>query len=292
MSVAARQGPGTGPGDRLGLTTTFALALHALLLFGIDFRFEDPLGAALPALDVILVQSSSPEAPEKADFLAQANQQGGGDSDEALRPSSPFSAPLPTPSDGVAPERVQASAPDPVPATAPEVLTQEALSDRLQVLPEERAVDSAALPRGRELVEHSLEMARLSAELNRNTEAYAKRPRRKFISANTKEFEYATYMAAWVAKVERVGNLNYPDQARREGLDGSLVLTVALRADGSIESIDLIQPSGFVLLDDAARRIVELAAPYAPIPQTEDQPIDVLHITRTWRFLTGNVSMR
>ena len=86
-------GVSAGPGDRLGLTTTFALALHALVLFGLDFRFEDPLRAALPALDVILVQSSSPEPPEKADFLAQANQQGGGDSDEAVRPSAPFSAP-------------------------------------------------------------------------------------------------------------------------------------------------------------------------------------------------------
>ncbi len=283
---------GAGPGDRLGLTTTFALALHALFLFGLDFRFDDPLRAALPALDVILVQSSSPEAPEEADFLAQANQQGGGDSTEAVRPSAPFSAPLPTPSDGVAPERVQASAPDPVPATAPEVLTQSAPSSLSAVLPEQTPVDTMALPRGRELIEHSLEMARLSAELNRNTEAYAKRPRRKFISANTKEFEYATYMAAWVAKVERVGNLNYPDQARRQGLDGSLVLTVALRKDGSIDSIELIQPSGYVVLDDSARRIVELAGPFAPIPQTESEDIDLLHITRTWRFLTGSMSMR
>jgi protein TonB len=285
-------GVSAGPGDRLGLTTTFALALHALFLFGVDFRFEDPLRAALPALDVILVQSSSPEPPEKADFLAQANQQGGGDSDEAVRPSAPFTAPLPTPSDGVAPERIQASAPDPVAATAPEVLTQSAASPEQRPLPEETPVETAALPRGRDLIEHSLEMARLSAELNRNTEAYAKRPRRKFISANTKEFEYATYMAAWVAKVERVGNLNYPDQARRQGVDGSLVLTVTLRRDGSVESIEIIQPSGHTLLDDSARRIVELAAPFAPIPQTESEEIDLLHITRTWRFLTGNMSMR
>jgi protein TonB len=283
---------GAGPGDRLGLTTTFALALHALFLFGLDFRFDDPLRAALPALDVILVQSSSPEPPEEADFLAQANQQGGGDSPDPVRPSAPFSAPLPTPSDGVAPERVQASAPDPVPATAPEVLTQTATSSVTAAVPEDTPVETMALPRGRELIEHSLEMARLSAELNRNTEAYAKRPRRKFISANTKEFEYATYMAAWVAKVERVGNLNYPDQARRQGLDGSLVLTVALRKDGSIDSIELIQPSGYVVLDDSARRIVEMAGPFAPIPQTESEDIDLLHITRTWRFLTGNMSMR
>jgi len=281
-----------GPGDRLSLTTGFALLLHAVALFGIDFALEDPLAAALPALDVILVQSSSAEAPEKADFLAQANQQGGGDSEEAVRPSAPFTAPLPTPDDGVAPERVQASAPDPIPATAPEVLSQVAPADESAPTPEQSAVESAPLPPGRTLIEQSLEMAKLTAELSRNSEAYAKRPKRKFISANTREFEYATYMAAWVAKVERIGNLNYPDQARRQLLQGSLVLTVAIIEDGSIESIELIQPSGFPLLDDAARRIVELSGPFAPIPQTEDEPIDVLHITRTWRFLPGNVSMR
>lgn len=281
-----------GPGDRLSLTTGFALLLHAVALFGIDFALEDPLSAALPALDVILVQSSSAEAPEKADFLAQANQRGGGDSDEAVRPSAPFTAPLPTPADGVAPERIQASAPDPVPATAPEVLSQIAPAEESAPLPEQSAVETAALPPGRTLIEQSLEMAKLTAELSRNSEAYAKRPKRKFISANTREFEYATYMAAWVAKVERIGNLNYPDQARRQLLQGSLVLTVAIVTDGSIESIELIQPSGFPLLDDAARRIVELSGPFAPIPQTEDETIDVLHITRTWRFLPGNVSMR
>ena len=281
-----------GPGDRLSLTTGFALLLHAVALFGIEFTLEDPLAAALPALDVILVQSSSAEAPEKADFLAQANQQGGGDADEAVRPSAPFTAPLPTPDDGVAPERVQASAPDPVPATAPEVLSQSAPSEQRTTLPDRAAVETAALPPGHRLIEQSMEMAKLTAELNRNSEAYAKRPKRKFISANTREFEYATYMAAWVAKVERIGNLNYPDQARRELLQGSLVLTVAILQDGSIESVDLIQPSGYPLLDDAARRIVQLSGPFAPIPQTEDEPIDVLHITRTWRFLPGNVSMR
>jgi protein TonB len=131
-----------------------------------------------------------------------------------------------------------------------------------------------------------MEMARLTAEIERQTEAYAKRPRRKYISANTQEYGYADYMRAWVARVERVGNLNYPEEARRRGLSGQLVLTVAVRRDGTVERTDIIQGSGMKLLDDAAVRIVTLATPFPPLPRTKDD-VDVLHITRTWQFLPG-----
>ena len=144
------------------------------------------------------------------------------------------------------------------------------------------------MPSSRELIERSLEMARLAAEVERQSEAYAKRPRRKFVSANTREYEFASYMRGWVARVERVGNLNYPDEARRRNLHGQLVMTVAVRRDGTVERIDVIQPSGFPVLDDAAIRTVRLAEPFAPLPETKEA-VDVLHITRTWQFLPGNV---
>ena len=130
-------------------------------------------------------------------------------------------------------------------------------------------------------------MARLAEEVQRESQAYAKRPKKKFISANTKEYEYAAYMAAWVARVERIGNLNYPDEARRQQLHGQLVLTVALNRDGTVKSIDVIQSSGHKLLDDAAIRIVRLAAPFPPIPA--DEKVDELYVTRTWQFLPGDV---
>jgi len=136
-------------------------------------------------------------------------------------------------------------------------------------------------------MEKKLEMARLAEEVQRESSAYAKRPKKKFISANTKEYEYAAYMAAWVARVERIGNLNYPDEARRDQLHGQLVLTVAINRDGSIKSTDVIQPSGHKLLDDAAIRIVRLAAPFPPFPAGEK--VDELYITRTWQFLPGDV---
>jgi protein TonB len=279
--------------DRLSLTLVFATVIHAVLIFGIGFTDESSPGSALPALDVILVQSATQDTPDKADFLANAAQAGGGTSEEAKRPTQVFTSPIPKPDEGVAPMPVRAAAPAPEPAEAAPapVLTQD--QSTLQVSPvqprDERR--ERALPRDEVPIERSMEMARLASELDRQAQAYAKRPKRKFISANTREYAYANYMAAWVARVERVGNLNYPDEARRRKLEGSLVLTVAINKDGSLERIDIIRSSGQSVLDDAAQRIVELSAPFTPVPQGQEE-IDILHITRTWQFVAGDVSMR
>ncbi len=156
----------------------------------------------------------------------------------------------------------------------------------------ERPEPQAARPSARKLsaaklISNSFAIASLSASIERRLEASAKRPRRKFISANTKEYEFAAYMEAWRAKVERVGNLNYPDQARRQRLAGNLILEVILRPDGSVEEIILRRSSGHAALDDAAIRIVKLASPYSPFPENFRDKIDRLHITRTWRFLNS-----
>ena len=114
--------------------------------------------------------------------------------------------------------------------------------------------------------------------------AYAKLPRRKTISASTKEYKYAAYLDAWRRKIERIGTLNYPDEAKRNKLYGNLILHVAVRKDGSISQVRVMRSSGHQLLDDAAMRIVRLAAPYSPLPDNIAERVDILHITRTWRF--------
>lgn len=143
-------------------------------------------------------------------------------------------------------------------------------------------------PSAAALLANSFEIAALSAEIRRKLEAKADRPRRKFLSASTREFNYAAYMEAWRAKVERVGNLNYPDEARRNRLSGSLVLDVALNADGSVNQITIRRSSGSKVLDDAAVRIVELSSPFAPFPDHIKKETDILHITRTWQFLNNS----
>ena len=275
-----------GSGDRLGVTLLFSLIAHGVLALGLTFEYEKS-APSLPALDVILVQSASGEKPEKADFLAQAHNSGGGTLDKAVRPSELVSSPVNTPEAGIAPRPMQASAPKPAPPTERELLTQQRAKFSVTTQTETPEQPPLPQPTARDVLEKKLEMARLATEIQRESEAYAKRPKKKYISANTKEYAYAAYMSAWVARVERIGNLNYPDDARREQLHGDVLLTVALRKDGTIKSIDIVQSSHHSILDDAATRIVKLAAPFPPIPTEEG--VDELYITRTWQFLPGDV---
>ncbi len=281
--------PPIGPGERLSATIALSLVVFGVLILGVGFTRDDA-APVTPTLDVILTETRSDAAPEDADFIAQANNQGGGESDRPERPREEQLAPVPKADPGVAPEPLVAQAPPPEPEPVPRVLTTVAPSPMpLPVPKDQRETEPSLLPPGQERVDQSLEMARLAAEIERRQELMAKRPKRKFISASTREYEYATYLRAWVAKVERVGNLNYPEQARRRGLAGRLVMTVAVRRDGSIEEIVLNRSSGLGVLDQAAMRIVRLSEPYPPLPRTKEN-IDVLHITRTWQFQNGSVA--
>ena len=266
-----------------------SLVVFGVLILGVGFTRDDA-APVTPTLDVILTETRSDQPPQDADFIAQANNQGGGESDRPERPREEQLAPVPKADPGVAPEPLEAQAPPPEPEPIPRVLSTLAPSPVVLPVPkDQRETEPSLLPPGRELVEQSLEMARLAAEIERRQELMAKRPKRKFISASTREYEYATYLRAWVATVERVGNLNYPDEARRRGLGGRLVMTVAVRRDGSIEEIVLNRSSGLGVLDQAAMRIVRLSEPYPPLPRTQEN-IDVLHITRTWQFQNGSVA--
>jgi protein TonB len=138
-------------------------------------------------------------------------------------------------------------------------------------------------PVGDEKIERDERMARLAAEIHLRSQRYAKRPKRKFVSASTQEYVWATYLRGWVDRVERVGNLNYPEEARRRHLSGMVVITIAIRRNGSVERADIVQSSGVPALDAAALRIAKMAEPYPPLPRTQEDP-DILHVTRTWWF--------
>ena len=279
--------PRVTSGDRLGATLVFSLIVHGVLALGVGFSIDDP-APVLPTLDVILVQTHSDQAPDKADYLAQANQSGGGEVETVERPSEPQPAPAPNPAPGIAPAPLEAGSPRPQQTHTEAVVASIAADDRRVDTTRSVATPSTPLPTSRELIERSLEMARLAASVERREQQYARRPKRKFVSANTREYEYASYLRAWQARVERIGNLNYPDEARRRSLIGQLVLTVAIRRDGSVEDITIIQPSGLPVLDEAAVRTVRLSEPFAPLPDSGDGT-DILHITRTWHYLPGNL---
>jgi protein TonB len=133
-------------------------------------------------------------------------------------------------------------------------------------------------------MQRSLEIARLEAQISKDWDAYQKRPRRRFVGARTQEFRFARYIEDWRLKVERIGELNYPQTARDLKLYGSMVVTVSIKADGALEKVEINRASGQKILDDAALRIVKLAAPFSPFPADIAKDTDILSITRTWTF--------
>jgi len=289
MSAAfVNSGPEIRANDRLGLTLFLATVIHGVLILGVSFQAEDALLRSPPSLDVVLVQSASPEAPDQADYLAQANQDGGGSAEQPLRPTAPFSSAQRNDRFGVSPVQVAAAAPAPEQAKAQEILTA---NYSTRQAPSARELTSKTETRNRrspEAIERSLEIARLTAEIDRDVQTYAKRPRKKFVHARTRESAAAAYMHEWVRQVERVGNLNYPDEARRRRLNGALVLVVGVNANGSLADVVLRNSSGHQVLDDAAKRIVQLASPFQPFSAKLRKDTDVLYITRTWQFESDN----
>jgi protein TonB len=264
----------------------FAIGVHAAVLFGVTFGFSlKPFPRLADTLDVVLVQWRSEDQPDRADYLAQATQKGGGETTERTRPVEPASGQLPGPQDGSDPlqsaRQQPAAAVDLRKIIAADAPSDTALHDTEIEQPETERPDAAVL------MSQSMNMASLQPELRRDRQWQSRLPRRHFISANTREYEFASYMSAWVAKVERVGNLNYPSELRRKKLHGDLILTVGINPNGTVESIDVMRSSGISDIDQAAINIVQMAAPYAPLPENIAERVDILHITRTWRFETA-----
>lgn len=288
MELAADRSHLSG-NDRLGVTAFGSLLLHMLVILGVTFaapKLRDL--EALPTLEITLVQSQSDTAPDKPDFLAQANQDGGGDSDK------PDIARNPLPVSEVSDVAHDAPAMRPAPQKA-----VPAKRDTRALLTQRKAAQSVTTPQpepqrrqarldpaelGLPTPDDVAERAQLNAEISREWREYQKRPKRKFLNARTREYKYAAYMDAWRAKVERIGNLNYPEEAKRRGLRGNVMLDVAVKKDGSVDSVSVLRSSGYKLIDDAAVRIVHLAAPFAAFPPAIRAETDIIHITRTWKF--------
>ena len=271
--------------DPITISFMMALGLHAVILLGVGFVLDfKPLTHPLETLDIVLVNWRSETTPEEADFLAQASQQGGGESTEASRPSQEYSGASPGPAEGEDPLDQEEQAANVADAARQQILVETDDNEFTQQITA-IAQPEPLLPSAATLMQESMTMAKLQPGIQRDRESKSKLPRRKWISANTKEYEYAAYNQAWVAKVERVGNINYPEEIRRKKLVGELLMTVGINQDGSVESIDVLRSSGKIELDQAAIRIVRLAAPYSPLPEQIKANVDVLHITRTWRFL-------
>ena len=281
---------GTSASDRLFATALGgSILLHAFVL-ALKFTPFDlsALDRNATPLEVALVNAKSKTKPTKAEVLAQANLDGGGNTDADRRAKTPLPV-LPRESLNrelaVASQRVEQ-----MEQQTKELMTQlkKAPTVAAPVVKPTDVPEPADLPSSSEIMQRTMESLRLEAQIAQEMDAYAKRPRRRFVGARAEEYRFARYVEDWRLKVERIGNMNYPEAARAQKLYGSLLLTVGIRADGSVESIAVDRTSGQKVLDAAAARIVELAAPFAVFPPDIKRDTDILYITRTWTFSPGD----
>jgi periplasmic protein TonB len=277
--------------DRFGLVASMQVALlasvaaHALVIVGVSIRPPSILRWDAPhnVMDVVLVNARSTTKPLKADALAQANLDGGGNTDQKLRARSPFPS-VETKNDPSRELKAAEARVKQLEAEAKQLMTQmqsKAMVAQVQPAPQETAKPDA---QARDLIERSLEIERLEAQIRREHQAYQERPKKKFVGARAEEYRFAQYVDNWRAKIERVGNLNYPEEAKTRKIYGSLQLTVGIKTDGEVESVEINRSSGKRVLDQAAIRIVRLAAPFDRFPQNIKVDTDILYITRTWTF--------
>lgn len=273
--------------DRLGVMLLISATVHLIFLFGVKIAVPEleSWRDRGESLEVVLVNSKTASQPTDTKVLAQANLDGGGNTDQDRRAKTP----LPVLDEKAADEAEQAEQRvAELEEAARQVMTQ--LSAKATPAPEKQIAPAQTLttpaPNTENIVQKSLDLVKLEAEINRDYDEYQKRPRRSFIGARTKEYRFARYVEDWRAKVERWGNMNYPEAAKTRKIYGQLQLTVSIKADGSIENVEIDRSSGYKLLDDAAVKIVRDAGRngYAPLPADIRVDTDVLHITRTWSF--------
>lgn len=304
--------------DYIGLTILISLLVHGILIFGIGFRKpQSPLKPPV-TLDVVLLQSSQPtpqsSKPKPADFLAPKTQAGEGNTTHKqpprrlkqtpTLPSSPIEPAAATPphKKPAIPQELQPviSTPQPNPhhpvTTTPPAppkpndpahpLTTAKPAPKPIENKENKPLEKEMPLNAAALMQQAI--ARLDDAINEQQQIYAEQPRQKYISARTQEYQYASYMDAWRTKVERIGNLNYPATIKQQQLSGNVLLDVIIKPDGQLHDVVIITSSGSPVIDEAAINIARLASPYAPFPENMAAETDLLHITRTWKFLRDN----
>ncbi|MBH3346011.1 energy transducer TonB [Pseudomonas parafulva] len=281
--------PRVRPVDRLGFTLFLAALVHLALILGVGFTVVKPAQISR-TMDITLATFKSEKPPEKADFQAQDNQQGSGTLDKKAVPKTTELAPF---------QDTKINKITPPPAARPEVppppqksavATKAPKAQKVESKPRESKPQPKPSTPVREFDSSQLssQIASLEAELANEQQQYAKRPRiHRLNAASTMRDKGAWYKEEWRKKVERVGNLNYPDEARRQQIYGNLRMMVSINRDGSLYEVLVLESSGQPVLDQAAQRIVRLAAPFAPF--TGDlAEYDRLEIIRTWRFARGD----
>ena len=284
MSRSQVSAPLITASDRLGFALFLAIVLHAIVVLGVGFKpSSDAQAKALPSLEVIVANTKTVDETEDPDFLAQVDQAGGGNSDRKARPGAPASTPTPIDQKGLSDQQRAELRQQQLKLNQIYYLTQQ-VSDSVIDTQAQRQSKSTDHQQADTSKQRATRIARLQAEIREMAVAYAKRPRTITLTASTRKAVEASYLASWVKKVERAGNLNYPVEARRLQLDGHLSMSVWLNASGEVLDARINNSSGFSVLDEAAKRILRIAQPFPPFPEELREQADQSVIIRTWDF--------
>lgn len=289
------------PGERLVSTLFFAVLLHGIVILGISFKGEDAGQSRASTLEITLVQNANNVLPDDPDYLANASQRGAGNTLEHVRPEAEMSTPERVALEGAADARdVENRRAQSEGTEIPNALDAQHTADERRLATDDARLQvntgSVALRTNNErtlvarLITPGLDLTDPVQDMNSEARARSNNPREKLIAVNTRESIYAAYLDDWRRRVERVGNANYPDDARRRGLEGRLVLEVAINADGTMRDVEVRRRSPHPQLDDAAVRILRLASPFAPFSDAMRAEADVLRFVYEWRF--GRESMQ
>ena len=273
--------------DRFTFAIFLALLVHAVILLGVTFAPNDRSKLST-TLEVTLASYKHDKAPDKADFLAQSNQQGSGTEEQAKMLTTDVKAPFHSNDiNPASPQEQRITAPKPKPVERREISTTSESRTQTRVVATPDKSPEVPVEEGPKqmLLERSLEMASLEAKLDNLRQNYAKRPRvQRLTAASTMSASDAYYVNNWRDKIEKMGTLNYPKEAENCFNDCRLRVLVAINPNGTIYDLQILESSGRKVLDDAALRIVRMAAPFAPFTEEMRATTDILEIIRTWQF--------
>ena len=270
----------------LKLSILLSFVLHFLAIQLIHFKPIKPIQNKLSQIEVVLTNSKDHHQVD-ADVVGQSNSNKGGNIEKDAHKKSP----LPIITENKNTFQLNNRGDQPAVGKASSPSQEKTVKKEAPILNEPKAIQQ---PKETNVINKSIskedilasanEISASDAALSNQVSNFEKQPRRKYIGARTKEYKYALYAEAWRQKVETLGNMNYPEEAREKKFSGQLRMTVSLKPDGRIDNIEINQSSGFKILDEAAKKIVELGAPYAPFPEDIRKEVDIISITRTWTF--------
>ncbi|MFM7482077.1 MAG: energy transducer TonB [Candidatus Methylopumilus sp.] len=270
----------------LKLSILLSFVFHFLAIQLIHFKPIKPPQNQLSQIEVVLTNSKDNQQVD-ADVVGQSNSNKGGNIEKDFHKKSPL--PIITENKNTFQLNNRGDQPEVGKASSPS--QEKTAKKEAPILNEPKAIQQPKVSKiinksisKEDILASAIEISASDAALSNQVSNFEKQPRRTYIGARTKEYKYALYAEAWRQKVETLGNMNYPEEAREKKFSGQLRMTVSLKPDGRIDNIEINQSSGFKILDEAAKRIVELGAPYAPFPEDIRKEVDILSITRTWTF--------